>query len=95
MYSEGGYGKILGNKNKTNLSGFLKIKLRGAVLRIVYQLIRTETEILIVVIGVRETVRSMKLLRKEYIDTIYRKEKGRPINCVSLFFPIPLPIFCK
>ena len=50
MYSEGGYGKILGNKNKTNLSGFLKIKLRGAVLRIVYQLIRTETEI----IGVRE-----------------------------------------
>ena len=52
--TEGGYGKILGNKNKTNLSGFLKIKLRGAGLRIVYQLIRTETEILIVAIGVRE-----------------------------------------
>lgn len=28
--NEGGYGKFLDNKNNTNLSGFLKIKLRGA-----------------------------------------------------------------
>lgn len=34
--NEGGYGKLLGNKNNTNLSGFLKVKLRGAGLRIVY-----------------------------------------------------------
>ncbi len=51
--NEGGYGKPLGNKNNNDLSGFMKIKLRSAGIRIVYKLIRTETEMLIVVIGVR------------------------------------------
>jgi len=40
---EQGYGKPLGNHNSTNLAGLLKIKLRSAGLRIVYQLRRTET----------------------------------------------------
>ena len=52
--TEGGYGKWLGNKNGKNLSGFLKVKLRGAGLRIVYQLLRVEDRVLIVVIGARE-----------------------------------------
>lgn len=52
--TEGGYGKLLGNKHSTNLSGFLKVKLRGAGLRIVYQLIRHEDGLLIIVIGARE-----------------------------------------
>ena len=52
--SEGGYRKPLGNKNGTNLANFLKIKLRGAGIRIVYKLERTEYGMLIVVIGVRE-----------------------------------------
>lgn len=52
--NEGGYGKYLGNKNNNNLSGFLKIKLRGAGLRIVYQLIRRDDDILVIVIGARE-----------------------------------------
>lgn len=51
--NEGGYGKPLGNKNNNDLSGFMKIKQRSAGIRIVYKLIRTETEMLIVVIGVR------------------------------------------
>ncbi len=50
---ENGYGKPLGNQSGTNLSGFLKIKLKAAGLRIVYKLIRTETNMLIVVIGAR------------------------------------------
>lgn len=50
---EGGYGKPLGNKHGNDLSGLLKIKLRGAGIRVVYKLIRTESEMLIVVIGVR------------------------------------------
>ena len=50
---EGGYGKPLGNKNGKNLSGFLKIKLRDAGIRVVYKLIKTETQMLIVVIGAR------------------------------------------
>lgn len=51
--SEGGYGKPLGSKSKNNLSGLLKIKLRNAGIRVVYKLIKTETEMLIVVIGAR------------------------------------------
>lgn len=50
---EGGYGKPLGNKNGANLSGFLKIKLRSLGIRIVYKIIKSESEMLIVVIGVR------------------------------------------
>lgn len=50
---EGGYGKPLGSKGGTDLSGLFKIKLKAAGLRIVYKLIRTETEMLIVVIGAR------------------------------------------
>ena len=52
--TEGGYGKPLGHKNGLNLTGFLKIKLRGEGLRVVYKLIRTETKMLVVVIGIRE-----------------------------------------
>lgn len=51
--SEGGYGKPLGNKQGNDLAGFLKIKLKSAGIRVVYKLIRTETEMLVVVIGAR------------------------------------------
>ena len=41
---EGGYGKLLGHKLGNNLTGYLKIKLRSEVIRIVYKLInRTES----------------------------------------------------
>ena len=52
--SEGGYGKPLGHKHGTNLTNFLKIKLRGEGIRIVYKLIRTQTQMLIIVVGIRE-----------------------------------------
>ena len=51
--AEGEYGKPLGARNGSNLTNFLKIKLRNAGIRIVYKLIRTETEMLVVVIGAR------------------------------------------
>jgi mRNA interferase RelE/StbE len=51
--NEGGYGKPLGNKSGNDLTGFLKIKLRSSGLRVVYKLVRTESEMLIVVIGAR------------------------------------------
>ena len=50
---EGGYGKPLGNKRGRNLTNFLKIKLCGEGIRIVYKLMRTETKMIVVVIGVR------------------------------------------
>ena len=51
--NEGGYGKPLGNKNGNDLSGFLKIKLRDAGIRVVYKLIRKDSEMLVIVIGIR------------------------------------------
>jgi mRNA interferase RelE/StbE len=47
------YGKPLGNQSGNSLYGFLKIKLRAAGLRVVYKLQRTESEMLVIVIGVR------------------------------------------
>ena len=50
---EGGYGKPLGNHANTKLAGLLKVKLKAAGIRVVYKMIRTETEMLVVVIGAR------------------------------------------
>ena len=50
---EGGYGKPLGNHTTSKLAGLLKVKLKAAGIRIVYKLIRTDTEMLVVVIGAR------------------------------------------
>lgn len=62
--TKGGYGKLLGNKGGTNLSGFLKIKLRGAGLRIVYQLIRQGDHMLVIVIGAREDEQVYEIAQK-------------------------------
>lgn len=51
--NEGGYGKPLGSRSVSDLSGFLKIKLVNAGIRVVYQIVRTETEMLVIVIGAR------------------------------------------
>ena len=51
---EGGYGKPLGHKQGTDLTGYLKVKLRKEGIRIVYKLICTESKMLVVVIGMRE-----------------------------------------
>ena len=51
--SESGYGKPLGHKHGLNLTNFLKIKLRGTGIRIVYKLVRTDKQMLVVVVGVR------------------------------------------
>lgn len=50
---EGGYGKPLGRKGDTNLTGFLKIKLKKDGIRIVYKLIKVKTVMYIIVIGLR------------------------------------------
>ena len=53
-HNEGGYGIPLGVKGQRDLTNCLEIKLRGAGIRVVYKLIRTETQMLILVIGMRE-----------------------------------------
>lgn len=52
--NDGGYGKPLGNKRGLNLTNLLKIKIRGESIRIVYKLVKTESKMLIIVIGFRE-----------------------------------------
>ncbi|MGL5122639.1 MAG: type II toxin-antitoxin system RelE family toxin [Fusobacteriaceae bacterium] len=52
--SEGGYGKPLGNKSGTNLSGFLKIKLLRLGIRIVYRIVKEQGVMKIIVVSVRE-----------------------------------------
>ena len=69
--NEGGYGKPLGHKHGQNLTGYLKIKLRGEGIRIVYKLIRTETKMLVIVIGIRED------------DEVYKIAKRRTNNKMS------------
>ena len=51
---EGGYGKPLGHKHGMNLTNLLKIKLRGEGIRVVYKLLRTDTKMLVIVVGIRE-----------------------------------------
>ena len=51
--SQGGYGSPFGNKNGVDLTGFLKIKLRGSGLRIVYKLVRIEGVAYVIIIGAR------------------------------------------
>lgn len=52
-FSEGGYGKPLGKKGDSNLTGFLKIKLKKDGIRIIYKLITINSVMYIVVIGAR------------------------------------------
>lgn len=50
---EGGYGKPLGNKNGSNLTNLLKIKLRDLGIRIVYKIERSDNIMKIIVISAR------------------------------------------
>lgn len=52
--SEGGYGKPLGNRNSASLTGYMKIKLRGDGIRIVYRLECVEGKMVVIVIEVRD-----------------------------------------
>lgn len=61
---EQGYGNPLGNHSGKNLAGLLKIKLRSAGLRVVYQLRRTESSMVIIVIGVRADEEVYELAQK-------------------------------
>ena len=51
--SEGGYGIELGHKGGINLANCLEIKLRGEGLRVIYKLIQTDTEMLVIIVGLR------------------------------------------
>lgn len=52
--SEGGFGEPLGNKHGRNLTGFLKIKMRGSGIRIVYDYHEEDETSYVIVIGARK-----------------------------------------
>ena len=52
--SEGGYGKPLGNNQSSKLAGCMKIKFKSIGIRVVYQLIREDTVMKIVIISIRD-----------------------------------------
>jgi len=52
--SEGGYGKPLGNRQSSKLAGCMKIKLKSIGIRVVYQLVRVDSVMKIVVVSVRD-----------------------------------------
>lgn len=51
--NEGGYGKPLGKKGDTNLTGYCKIKLLKLGLRVVYHLVREHNGMRIIVVSAR------------------------------------------
>ncbi len=51
--SQGGYGKPLGNKSDTNLTGLLKIKFRDLGIRVVYKIELTDGVMKVIVISAR------------------------------------------
>lgn len=65
---DGGYGKPLGNRGNNNLSGYYKIKLLKEGLRIVYQLVKIEKTMMIIVIAARKD------------DEVYKTAKQRITN---------------
>lgn len=52
--SKGGYGEELRNQNGINLAGYLKLKLRGSGIRIVYDVKEEAGKSYVIVIGMRE-----------------------------------------
>lgn len=63
-YTEGGYGKPLGHHAANNLTDLLKVKLRKAGLRIVYQLERRGKQMIVVIIDIRDDERIYRLAEK-------------------------------
>lgn len=62
--AEGGYGKPLGNHASSKLSGYLKIKLLKAGLRVVYNLQRRNGIMKIIIVSVRDDETVYKIAEK-------------------------------
>lgn len=65
---EGGYGKPLGNKNGVDLSGFLKVKLKSAGLRVVYKVVKQNDKMFVIVIGARADEDVYEIAQKRIRD---------------------------
>ena len=73
-HSEGGYGKPLGNKHGNDLTGLLKIKLKSSGIRIIYKLVRTDSQMIIIVIGMRSDEEVYDTARNRINDSQQREQ---------------------
>ena len=66
--SQGGYGKPLGNHNGVNLTGLLKIKYKNLGIRVVYKVEIVQSEMIIVVISIRDDEEVYQLANKRRVE---------------------------
>jgi mRNA interferase RelE/StbE len=62
--SEGGYGKSLGNRKSSHLSGYFKIKIKSIGIRVVYGLVRSGKIMRVIVVSVRSDDTVYKIAQK-------------------------------
>jgi len=62
--NEGGYGKPLGNKQGRNLTGLCKVVLKKLGIRVVYELIRKNNMMEIIVVAARKDEEVYKIASK-------------------------------
>ena len=62
--NEGGMGNPLGNKHGSNLTGYCKIKLLKLGLRVVYEVVRIDNVMKIIVIAIRSDDEVYRLAAK-------------------------------
>jgi len=70
-----GYGKPLGNKNGSNLTGFIKIKYKRIGIRVVYTLVASDHIMNILVISAREDDYCYELaamIYEKYGDSVFK-----------------------
>ena len=86
---EGGYGKPLGNKGGKNLSNFLKVKIKGAGIRIVYQTIHIDEMVIIIIIGMREDFEvyeeAFARVKKVPLQVVVHETFGKVKNTSHIF----------
>lgn len=66
--TEDGYGKPLGHKRGTNLTGLMKIKLRDLGIRVVYKLEMDGGIMRVIVVAARSDEQVYKIAEKRRID---------------------------
>ncbi|WAM33318.1 type II toxin-antitoxin system RelE family toxin [Caldicellulosiruptor morganii] len=74
--SEGGYGKPLGSKQSTNLTGFFKIKFKDVGIRVIYALVPSQKIMNIVAVLPREDDYCYKVAekrKKKYGKDVFKK----------------------
>lgn len=64
----GGHGKPLGNRADGELAGYMKVKLRGSGLRVVYRLVELSGRMAVIVVGARKDGEAYRVAARRRAD---------------------------